>query len=132
MELTPESLVPQRLVFGYLRGFPWWPAIVSRNPETNSWTDAEGRRWLFFIGTKRSAWLNIVDMRPYCDETKAAMLEIDAMSSTYSKREAAFLRACALADGFQTVAGIDDFFDIGSYRCCPSDKGPTVRGSDHN
>lgn len=107
MELTPESLVPQRLVFGYLRGFSWWPAIVSRNPETNSWTDAEGRRWLFFIGTKRSAWLNIVDMRPYGDETKAAMLAIDAMSSTYSKREAAFLRACALADGFQTVAGID-------------------------
>lgn len=101
----PENIVAQTLVFAQRPGRPWWPAIVGRCPSTNDYKDREDQVWAFFFGSVHSAWIPVVDMRPYCEETKECMPEINAFCPSYYTYKGRVMQACTLADEFEKTKG---------------------------
>lgn len=103
--LLIEDVVPQTLVFGYLPGGPWWPAVIGRCPATGECRDREQRCWAFLFGSRYGTWLRIRDIRPYTAMTKKGIPEINALLPSYTNIEGRVLTACGLADDFKDSQG---------------------------
>jgi PWWP domain len=64
MDLS-KDLQPGVVVFGRVRGYPWWPAVVACAPKTSEWVTKDGRVWCLFFNDRTGAWLRTTELRPF-------------------------------------------------------------------
>jgi PWWP domain len=60
-----KDLRPGVVVFGRVKGFPWWPALVTCAPDTSDWVKNDGRVWCLFFNDRTGAWLKATEIRPF-------------------------------------------------------------------
>jgi PWWP domain len=60
-----KELRPGVVVFGRVKGFPWWPALVTCAPDTSDWVKNDGRVWCLFFNDRTGAWLKATEIRPF-------------------------------------------------------------------
>jgi hypothetical protein len=62
------ELRPGIVVFGRVKGFPWWPAVVSVDIKSGTWlagAAAAARVWCQFFNDPTGAWLRGAEIRPF-------------------------------------------------------------------
>lgn len=76
-ELHTEDCIPGCVVLAQSHPWPWWAAVVARNPETGDWKDAKNRRWIFFFNDANGSWQYPRKMKRYTPFNTETILEIN-------------------------------------------------------
>lgn len=94
------SLSPGAVVFGRVKGFPWWPAVVSCCKDTTVWQRNDGRVWCLFFNDPSGAWLRPSEIRPFNKYHREEVLVINQSNSKHRKFRERIAEALTCADQY--------------------------------
>lgn len=89
------------VVWGCVRGHPWWPARISMNEKERNWyRETNGKVWVAFFNDASCAWLKRSEIRPFDSYFRDACLKLNSTKRKFVKYEPAITMSIALAEEY--------------------------------
>lgn len=96
-----SSLEPGVVVFGRVKGHPWWPAVIACFPDTSDWRrTTDDRIWCMFFNEANGAWLKLHEIRPFDDCHREECLLYNRSSSRHRRFLGRIAEAMECADRY--------------------------------
>lgn len=94
-----QARKPGDVVFARVPTFPWWPAVIGRDPASGTWED-DGRVWVYFFGDATGAWAAPREIRPFTPAEKATTARLNGQIPKYRRYLGRIKGCCDLAQEF--------------------------------